>query len=130
MAFSLAACSGKSSAGQRQAGGSAGQGASSADGTGTGGEAAGLDYFMSLEGDLPSRRLTQSCAEHETDASVPVFDLGDSLEASMQRFQAFIGCDGDERLEVWRVLHPNDDSAGGFYTAADGVTYSVCGTTS
>ena len=113
-------------------GGGGSGGATAGGGTvdGNGNCPAGLDYFMTVEGDLPSRRLTESCAEHMMDASVPVYDLGQSLDASMQRFQAFIGCNGDERLDVWLLGYPNEDSAGGFYTSPDGVTDTVCGTTS
>jgi hypothetical protein len=89
----------------------------------------GLDYFISIGGDLPSRRLTQSCSEDTANARVPVYDPALSLDPSDKRWEAFVGCDGAERVEVWRLPpYPAALSAAGFYTAPDGTTYSTCGT--
>jgi len=92
----------------------------------------GVDYFISLGGDLPSRRLTKGCESHAIYASVPLYDPALRLEPGDYRWKAFVACGEDaERIEVWRLPpFPEALSAAGFYTTPDGTTYTTCGTTS
>src|SRR3954469_12155704 len=89
----------------------------------------GLEYFMSLRGDLPERRVTSSCATEQKVSTVPVYNHLHGLDPGEEPRPALIVSNGTEWREVWRFPPPAALlSTAGFYMSPDGTTYSTCGT--
>jgi hypothetical protein len=89
----------------------------------------GLDYFVSIGGDLPERRLTKSCSDVDGLVSVAYYDSGSALDPGLKQLAAIIACDGSERIEVWRMPpYPDALATAGVYVDQNAVTYSTCST--
>jgi hypothetical protein len=125
-----------------QGGGGAGTSAGAGGGTVATGGAAGaagsvdangncpasFDYFITLEGDLPSSTVTGSCQMFASDPPVPIFDTGGGLDPSLTRVPMLRGCNLGEELQVWLIPPTQDWQAAGVYTSKAGETYATCGT--
>jgi hypothetical protein len=119
-------------AGGGEKGGSGGSGTGVAEATGSvdafGACRGGLDYFISIGGDLPPSTVTSSCTDDAKVTMVPTYNELHGLDPAEDRAPALVGCNGTERLEVWR-FSPNEElSTAGYYASPDGTTYSTCGT--
>ncbi len=88
----------------------------------------GLDYFISIGGDVPPSKVTHSCSDDAKVTMVPTYNELHGLDPAEDRRPALVGCDGTERLEVWRFPPPDEElSTAGLYLSSDGKTYSTCG---
>jgi len=78
---------------------------------------------------LPASKVTGSCAGDDKVTMVPTYNELHGLDPAEDRRPALVGCNGTERLEVWRFPPPDEAlSTAGFYSSPDGNTYSTCGT--
>ena len=137
-AGAAAGIGGTSGSGGAERAGGGGKGGSGVSGTATAGATdsvdafgacrGGLDYFISIGGDLPPSTVTSSCTEDAKVTLVPTYNELHGLDPADERAPALVGCNGTERLEVWRFPPGEELSTAGYYASPDGTTYSTCGT--
>lgn len=87
----------------------------------------GLDYFITIAGDLPPSKVTHSCSDDAAVTMVPAYNEIHGLDPSQNQRPALVGCDGTERLEVWRFPPGDELLTAGYYVSSDGTKYSTCG---